>query len=88
MHTLLSDARPSEHQRLQDYARLTHDIHVPYTDRIALRIGLWLLLSGARRAQARTDQSARDRRALARDTYARHERQAAFVRAGMLSHYR
>ena len=88
MHTLLSDVRSDEHQRLQDYAQLTHDTHVPYTDRIALRLGLWLLLAGARRADARADRSARDRRALARDTYARLEREAALMRAAMLSHYR
>jgi hypothetical protein len=88
MHTLLSDVRSDEHQQLQDYARLTQDTRITYTDRITLRLGLWLLLSSARRADHRISRDAREQLALARDTYARREREATLTRAARISHYR
>lgn len=92
MHTLPSSARSDEHDRLQDYADLTQDIRLPITDRLALRLGLWLLLSGARRAGRRTDQStARDERrlrAIACEAYYRRVRDEAFVRAAVSNQYR
>lgn len=59
MHTLLSSWRPDQSERLTDYVELTHDPHVPLRDRLSLRLGLWLLLTRARRAERDTRRVSR-----------------------------
>lgn len=88
MNTLLSTTRPDEQDRLNELDELTRDIRVAFTDRVALRIGLWLLLRGERNARDRADRDARDQRALARDEYVRAARDAALTRAAVTLQYR
>jgi hypothetical protein len=84
MNTLLDPTRHDDH-RLDALTELTRDTRVSLTDRLALRLGLWLLL----RAEQRTRDETRDaRRALARETYTRTQREVALVRAMVLMQYR
>jgi hypothetical protein len=88
MNTLLSSTPPAERDRLLHLSDLTRDTRVSVADRLALRVGLWLLLRAERRTQTTTRPELVARRALARETYARAEREAALVRAATLMQYR
>jgi len=85
MNTLLDLTRPDEHSRLDALTELTRDTRVSLTDRLALRLGLWLLLRTERRTRDTTREA---RRALARETYTRTQRETALVRAMVLMQYR
>ncbi|KHK97490.1 hypothetical protein LK09_12125 [Microbacterium mangrovi] len=90
MHTIESAAPVREHDdtlSLPDTGRLTavaHDERLSLAERAHLRLALWLLLSGARRASTALDRDAHRRRvAEARAAQARthDELHRAFLRS-------
>ncbi len=57
-------------QQLSSFAAVPR--HVRFSDRLAMRVGLWLLVRGAERARHRADSTAQaDRLRLAREREAR-----------------
>jgi hypothetical protein len=68
MHTIESTAPGVEHDTilsLPDTGELTaiaHDARLSAVERVHLQVALWLLLSGARRANAALDRDAHGRR--------------------------
>ncbi|TQJ31916.1 hypothetical protein [Microbacterium sp. SLBN-146] len=83
MSTQLLDSTTTDVRSSPVLALPASTAHLPVLDRVALRLGLWLLLRSARRAQRHTDHSAHTHRHAVET--ARAARELATLRAHLLS---
>ncbi|WP_029144344.1 hypothetical protein [Microbacterium luticocti] len=88
MTTLLPSTLPDGPERLHELTELSHDERLTPVDRLALRVGLWLLLRAERRTRTPWLREQAVLRAVARDEYTRTRREADLVRAAVTLHYR